>query len=385
MMHLSKINSSVQTLINKDSFYTPTYIFNKDILIKNIKDFQDLINAEILYSVKSNPEEKIIKILYENGVRKFDIASLNELELLKSLCEKYSFEKVDFYFMHPVKSRKAINEAYKLGVRVFSLDSKEELYKILEETNYAKDLSLHLRVSTTSKTSAFNLSNKFGISLQESETLIKEIKQHAQEFGICFHVGSQCMNPSEYVLAIDGLKHYLNFINVTIDVLDIGGGYPLTYHNYKPLPLNVYAQNINYALAGFLRSFPNCKVWSEPGRVLVGESQSLLTRVELVKGKSVYINDGTYGGLFDAGYPNFVYGTTVLRSSSNSNIALDIMEDDYQLFGPTCDSLDIMKGPFKLPKNITEGDYILFHNLGAYSKSLRTNFNGFNNFSEIDL
>lgn len=387
LLMFQRFYHTAQQLVDKAIIDTPVYLFSRDVLTSQIKQFQKLFNTRIVYSVKSNPSANILKILIEQGVTHFDVASLEELYSILQLETENRTDnrKLRLCYMNPVKSPKAIAEAYRLGVRVFSLDSLEELEKIKCATNNATDLSLHVRVATSNKTSAFNLSQKFGVCLTEASLLIEETRKVAQEFGICFHVGSQCMNEEEYSEAIEKIYHYFSFSEIKLDVLDIGGGFPLDYNNYKPKPLETYATAINQSLQKFKEDFPETEVWCEPGRVLVGSCEALLVQVEAVKNKFIYINDGTYGGLFDAGTPKFIFPTKVIRRQQASNTSLDTEVTDFSLFGPTCDCLDFMPGPFKLPINIKQGDYILFYNMGAYSKTLRSKFNGFGAFTEVEI
>lgn len=372
--------TAVLDLIQKERPLIPVYLFRKTTLVDKVNYFMNNFPGDLLYSVKSNSSLKVLRTLFEQGVSHFDVASLNEIKLIHK-----HFPSATLYFMHPIKSIEVIKQAYyDYGVRIFSLDSLEELHKIQKATNNATDLSLHVRITTTSKTSAFNLSTKFGINLSEAEELIRSTRQVAREFGLSFHVGSQCMNPCDYVVAIESVKHYLNFLQISVDVLDIGGGFPVPYPSHTPLALSFYFQNINTALVEFKKSFPACKIWAEPGRVLVAEAESLLVKVEARRGECLYLNDGVYGGLFDAGQPNFTYPTKTYRVK-NAEGDLSENQTAFSFYGPTCDSLDFMKGPFLLPENIQEGDYIEVCHMGAYSKSIRTEFNGFNDYLEIDL
>lgn len=328
----------------------------------------------VLYSVKSNPCEDVLKCLFSSGVRNFDVASMTEVRLVDDLFGNAA----KMYYMHPVKSRESIKEAYAdFGIRDFSLDSLEELDKILESTNYAKDLSLHIRLAIPNVHAAIDLSGKFGILPSESDELLKVAKKEAKKIGICFHVGSQCMDASQYRSALDIVKDVLERVNIEIDVLDIGGGFPSCYPGMMPANLSVYFDEIFDSISKMKLS-KDCEIWCEPGRALVAESGSLVVRVEGRKQNMLYINDGTYGGLFDAGSLNFIYPVRALRFDKSD---LDGAMEPFGFYGPTCDSLDVMKGPFYLPKDIKEGDYIEIGQLGAYSRALRTNFNGFG-FSE---
>ena len=123
------------------------------------------------------------------------------------------------------------------------------------------------------------------------------------------------------------------------------------------------------------------EVLCEPGRAIVAESGSAIVRVNLRKKNKLYINDGTYGSLFDAGVPNFVLPSKMISNGRMQSKKLTA----FNFFGPTCDSLDYMKGPFILPNNIKEGDYIELGQLGAYGLTFRTNFNGFFSNKIVEL
>jgi ornithine decarboxylase len=335
--------------------------------------------SDVLYSVKSNPDAAVLRHLFDAGIKHYDVASMAEVKLINELFG----DAVKMYFMHPVKAREAIFDAYfNHGIRDFSLDSADELKKILEVTNNAKDLGLHVRLSIPNSHAAIDLSGKFGILPSESISLLRKVRTSAKRLGICFHVGSQCMEPTEYRNAISITKEVIEHAKIKLDVLDIGGGFPSSYPGMTPANLSAYFDEIFDSIAQ-LHLDKNCRIWCEPGRALVAESGSLLVRVEARKKNMLYLNDGTYGGLFDAGFPAFIYPTKAIRIKGKT--ALTSNNIPFGFYGPTCDSLDSMKGPFYLPDNIAEGDYIEIGQLGAYSRSIRTDFNGFNKHLQIEV
>lgn len=351
--------------------------------LENLKSFHNFagknLAGDVLYSVKSNPDATVLRHLFDAGIRHFDVASLVEINLINDLFGK----KASMYFMHPIKSRESIHEAYfNHGIRDFSLDSFDELKKILEVTGAAKDLGLHVRLAIPNSRSAIDLSGKFGILPSESVSLLRKVRAAAKRFGVCFHVGSQCMDPTQYRATLMIVKDAVLQAKVKLDVLDIGGGFPSIYPGMTPPNMQSYVDEIQDALM-MMPLDNDCKIWCEPGRALVAEAGSLLVRVEGRKGNMLYINDGTYGGLFDAGVPAFIYPTKSLRIKKGR--ALSSNNVPFGFYGPTCDSLDTMKGPFYLPENIAEGDYIEIGQLGAYSKSIRTEFNGFNQTIQIEV
>lgn len=356
---------------------------NASWFLENFSSFKNFagknLAGDVLYSVKSNPDADTLKHLFNAGIRHFDVASLTEINLIQGLFGK----EVNMYFMHPIKSREAIYEAYFThGIRDFSLDSSDELKKILEVTKNAKDLGLHVRLSIPNARSAIDLSGKFGILPRKSISLLRKVRAMSKRFGICFHVGSQCMDPTQYRSTLMIVKDVITQAKVRLDVLDIGGGFPSFYPGMTPPSMQSYLDEIQDAL--MLMPIDNsCRIWCEPGRALVAEAASLLVRVEGRKGNMLYINDGTYGGLFDAGFPAFIYPTKSLRVKRGRG--LSDKNIPFGFYGPTCDSLDTMRGPFYLPENIAEGDYIEIGQLGAYSNSIRTEFNGFNQTTQVEV
>ena len=350
----------------------PVILYRPHALKRATEFFVSRFRGKVLYAVKTNPDEHVLKDLWAAGVRQFDVASLHEVSLVRGL-----LPEAELYFMHPVKSRKSIREAYfTYGVRHFSLDSHEELAKIIAETTSpegvkADDLGLHVRLAIPNNYAELALTEKFGIALEEAPALLREVRTAAKHAGVCFHVGSQCMHPDAYKLAIKLAKQVIKHADVAIDSFDVGGGFPSIYPGMTPPDMVGYFRAIHEATRDLVKQH-NCELLCEPGRALVAESGSVVVRVEARKGNHLYINDGTYGALFDAGTPKFQFPCRLLNRKEAS-------EDEvgYSFFGPTCDSLDTMKGPFLLPADIKEGDYLEIGQLGAYGRTMATRFNGF--------
>jgi ornithine decarboxylase len=337
-------------------------------IIATAKRFLKAFPGDVMYAVKTNPDRRVLQYLSRAGVTHYDVASLAEVKLVAD-----TLPGAEMHFMHPIKSREAIAAAYEeYGVRDFSLDSHEELQKILDVTKNATDLGLYVRLAIASDGAAYSLAGKFGVALNEAVSLLKASRDAAARVGVCFHVGSQCMNPDAYIAAVQKVAALVAEADIRIDVLDIGGGFPSIYPGMTPPPLGYYMRAIKKALK-LHPELAECQLICEPGRALVAEGGSVVVRVEARKGNMLYINDGTFGSLFDAGYPGFVFPVKTIRPAG----ALSAETAEFGFFGPTCDSLDVMKGPFQLPKDIAEGDWIEIGQLGAYGATLRTNFNGF--------
>ena len=359
---------SVDELVNELKPDYPVYCIRPESIKKSTKFFKDNFSGKVLYAVKTNPNEKVIKQVMSSGIKDFDVASLNEIKLIKK-----TNSEANLYFMHTVKSKESISSAYfDYGVRNFALDNKDELRKILESTNQAKDLNLFVRIAISNEHAEIDLSRKFGALTSEALGLVRLCKDYSKKLGISFHVGSQCMHKISYSKGIREIGNIIKRTKIIPDVINIGGGFPSIYPDLNPEPLTNYLSEIKKSLKNLkLSKLP--EIICEPGRAIVAESGSTVVKVLLRKKHKLYINDGTYGSLFDAGVPNFVLPSKMI---TNGRIHAKKLTA-FSFFGPTCDSLDYMKGPFLLPNNIKEGDYIELGQLGAYGLTFRTKFNGF--------
>lgn len=340
--------------------------------------FLNAFPGDVAYAYKANSSVFLIGALYGAGIRHFDVASLPELE------DAATIPGVELHFMHPVKSRSAIRRAYELGVRSFALDSEDELQKIIEETTGAKgparDLKLFVRISVRPKNSRVPLERKFGIQGVAAARLLVKTRQVAHELGVTFHVGSQTLTPDAYTAALDEVNHLVVTAGVVVDRLDVGGGYPSCYADSKPAPLSAFMEAITTGIDK-MAVREDVRLMCEPGRALVAEAESLIVRVDARRGNDLYINDGAYGTLFDAAHLGFVFPA---RLVSRPQVAGETLAP-FEMWGPTCDSIDQMKGPFMLPADIREGDYIEIGNVGAYGRAIAGSFNGYGIYDEVIL
>ena len=359
---------SVDKLVNQLKPTEPVYCIRRDSINIASKFFQNKFPGKILYAVKTNPHPLVLKTIVESGINDFDIASIKEVEAIRSVSPDAKCS-----YMHTVKSKESINEAYfKYNIKTYSIDTKDELIKILNSTNQAKDLELYVRVAVSNEHAEIDLSKKFGAQTSEAIGLYRLTKQYAKKIGLSFHVGSQCMHPISYSKGINEIKYIIKKTKIVPDVINIGGGFPTIYPDLVPQSLDSYFEEIKNSL-NKLKLEKKPEIICEPGRAIVAESGSTIVRVNLRKKQKLYINDGTYGTLFDAGVPNIVYPSRIITSGRIISKKLT----SFDFYGPTCDSMDYMKGPFILPNNIKEGDYIELGQLGAYGLTFRTQFNGY--------
>jgi ornithine decarboxylase len=359
---------TVDELINQLKPEKPIYCIRKKSIQSASIFFKNKFPGKVLYAVKTNPHPEVLKTIVESGIDNFDVASIQEIKDIRKINSNAKCA-----YMHTVKSRESIMEAYfNYNVKAFSLDTKDELIKIIEATNQAKDLELFVRVAVSNEHAEIDLSKKFGASVSEATGLLRLTKQYAKKIGLSFHVGSQCMHPISYTKGIVDIGNIIKKTKIVPDYINIGGGFPAIYPDLVPQSLYNYFEEIKKGLANLkLEKLP--EILCEPGRALVAESGSTIVKVNLRKKQKLYINDGTYGTLFDAGTPNIVYPSRLINNGKIISKKLTA----FDFYGPTCDSMDYMKGPFLLPNNIKENDYIELGQLGAYGLTFRTQFNGF--------
>jgi ornithine decarboxylase len=366
-------------LVRERSPERPVALVRPDTVALAARWFRDNFKGDVFYAVKANPSPWVIRTLAENGVTAFDVASVPEIRLVAEHAPGARMA-----FMHPVKSRSAIAEAYfTYGVKTFALDTHEELAKLLEATNGARDLNLIVRLAVNAEGAAYSLSGKFGVDQMQAPALFLAARQATDELmGVSFHVGSQCMRPTAFQAAMAQAGRALIRAGVFADVIDVGGGFPSVYPGMVPPDMADYIAAIDRGFAEMPVS-ETTELWCEPGRALVAESSSILTKVELKKGDALYLNDGSYGSLFDAAHTKWPFPVKLYRGAGEDACEVEGPLKPYRFYGPTCDSLDHMPGPFWLPEDIREGDYVEIGMLGAYGVAMTTRFNGFGDVETV--
>lgn len=332
--------------------------------------FVDHFPGKTFYAVKANPDRVMLGAIAAGGVTRFDVASLVEIRDVRTL-----FPESELAFMNPVKSPEAIREAYhEHGVRIFSLDCESELTKIMTATDNARDLTLCVRLGVDNSDAVLSLGRKFGARGPMAPELLRRTRLLAHRLGVCFHVGSQTLSAEAYARAMDTVEQVVVQSGVLVDIVDVGGGFPARYPDMEPEAMLAFFDRIEDRFEAFL-SPDTTELWCEPGRALVAEAASLIVRVESRRDFDLYINDGVYGSLYDAGHLGWRFPAKTIGRES--------MAAPFRFYGPTCDDADHMPGPFFLPAETGPGDFIEIGMLGAYGRTMAGNFNGYGSYAEV--
>lgn len=351
----------------------PVFGLRPHVLRRAAQDYVDAFPGDVLYAVKCNDDPRVLQALHGGGIRHFDTASIPEVARINDLFGHEPAEARVCHYMHPVKGPGATATAYRqYGVRCFALDHPDELEKIRTATDDARDLTLLVRMEAPRNQAIFDLGGKFGASVEDSPDLLQAVAATGNQVGLTFHVGSQCLNPGAYARAIDLADQVAERAGVPVTVLDVGGGFPAEYVGAATAPFTAFAEAIVGA-ARRSRHLRQARLQCEPGRALVAAGCSVVVQVLARRGDSLYLNDGAYGSLSELRYLELVPPIRVLRPGGRPGRA----RIEFKLFGPTCDSADVLSGPYRLPADVAAGDWLEIGQMGAYSNVLRTPFNGF--------
>lgn len=347
----------------------PYFCVRTGVLADTARHFVAHFDGDVLYAVKCNHDLHVLQALWQGGIRHFDVASIAEISRVKTL-----FPEAHCYFMHPVKSRSAIREAFHVwGVTSFVVDHADELAKIADELGSLHGIRIMIRLETRKGAAVYDLGGKFGASVAAAANLMRQAATLGAMVGLTFHVGSQCLDPAAWVDALGLVAEAIKTSGVTPDIIDVGGGYPTNYVGVPADDFAVFAKVIRDQIAGLGIA---CRVWCEPGRALVAPGASVVTQIQLRRDRQIYLNDGFHGSLSFITHEKLYPPIRLIPG--DGRVVTSEMIDGLTFFGPTCDSIDVFSAPnFALPADCREGDWIEFGNAGAYSIALANPFNGF--------
>jgi len=354
----------------------PVYCLAPRVLERSARRFLDDFPGRVLYAVKCNPHARVLGALYDAGIRHFDTASLPEIAQVRE-----AYRDAAAYFMHPVKSRAVISMAYRAyGVKCFVVDHPAELAKVLDATG-GEGVSIVVRLKTPVVQALYNLSAKFGAEPDVAAQLLRQVHDEGLRPGLSFHVGSQCLSPAAYGQALAIAGEVIEKSGVALQILDVGGGFPIAYPGQDAPPIDDYVAAIKNGISG-LRLRNDCVLMCEPGRAIVANGCSLLVQVLLRKEDEIYINDGIYGSLSEMAVARMRLPVRLIRLDGEPSAQMK----EYTVYGPTCDSVDVLPSRFLLPADVREDDWIEIGQIGAYSNANATRFNGFfaDTFVEVE-
>ena len=366
--------ASAQKAIESLKPSEPLYLVHPSRFADAAKQFLDRFPGDTLYAVKANPHPLALQNLWNAGVRHFDTASLGEIELVKSV-----LPDAICHFMAPVRLAGQARAAFqKHGVTDFVVDSESELEKLLAETGGGKKLRVFVRLVAALGGALLEMSSKYGLGPAPAAKLLKKVQTSGVQPCLTFHVGSQCLSPFSYAQAVEIAQRCITQSGVEIAALDVGGGFPAHYAGQEPPPWHWYFDMIKEAVSTLNR--PNLNLMCEPGRALVTQGFSLVTQLVLRRDDRLYLNDGIYGSFDEQRFASFIEdypATAITLDAKGKAKPVSGEKRPFRVFGPTCDSADVLPRPQMLPEGIANGDFILFEGMGAYTISSRSPFNGY--------
>lgn len=333
------------------------------------------------YAVKCNSDIEILRRLAELGSC-FDCASEEEIRIVLSL--GVSPKKI--IFANPCKQTAHLKYAKQVGVNTCTFDNEEELIKIKK---YHPNCNVVMRIYVDTSKAICQLGMKFGAPKDHVEELIKKCKDLDLNLsGFSFHVGSGCLDQTAFEDAIKESKAIYDLaksLGFNVNLLDIGGGFPGL--DDSGVSIRTIAKTVHEAINNYYAdeiTNENFRVIAEPGRFFAATAMNLVTTVVSKRemkslGKQmIYLSDGVYGSFNCVVFDHFkIPSPIILDSKFKMKKIEDTEEMDSSLWGPTCDSADIICDHILLPK-LEIDDKLMFKNMGAYSVASSTNFNGFN-------
>lgn len=353
----------------------PVYCLFPRRIARAVRRFLDGFPGTTLYAVKANPLPQVLRHIHAAGVTGFDTASIPEIALVHETAPGSTC-----YYMAPARLLGAAEEAYRrYGVRHYAVDCADEIATLAGLIEARDEVTLYVRLATPGTGAMFELSSKFGVPPEDGAKLLDLVARLGFRPALTFHVGSQCLEPEAYAHALEDVRTALALTRAKIVALDVGGGFPAPYHGLEVPGLAGYFAVIARMRAE-LKLPAGTPLLCEPGRALCAEGLSLVCQVILRKGDRLHINDGVYGSFMEAKLPGsqIHYPVRAFRlTRAGKAVPLESEGRPFALYGPSCDSYDMLPKPYVLPADIASGDFIEFGLIGAYSAAMRTQFNGF--------
>ena len=351
----------------------PILFFNPIALRNRLEVFQKGFPGLVTYAIKANDAPEVLENLSMAGLQTFDVASPAEIMQVRGLCPDATL-----HYNNPVRSIREIQLGIKAGVASWAVDCMSELEKLIQN-GVGGEIAVRLHLPMGG--SAYNFGEKFGACPDDAVRLLRRVAEAGYQTAMTFHVGTQCTDYSAWDQYINACHDIALHANVSLDRLNVGGGFPAHRANFAP-DLSAAFGSISEAAKSIFRANVPTLV-CEPGRALVSECYQLLVRVKGQKtGNILYLNDGIYGAMAEWRDIGPIKRLEVIRPSGGT---ITSPCADFTVFGPTCDSLDRLPGSVPLPRTIQDGDYILISGMGAYSNATCTPFNGYGAVERVTI
>lgn len=354
----------------------PVLFFAPSVLTARARRFVDGFPGLVTYAVKANTDVAVIDNLLAAGVNGFDVASPAEIALLRRLAPQAAL-----HYNNPVRSRAEIAFGRDLGVVSWSVDRAGELDKLLAALTPGRT-EIAVRFKLPVAGARYDFGAKFGASPEAAVALLARVAAAGFVPAITFHPGTQCTDPAAWVSYIEMAAEIARLAGVRIARLNVGGGFPAARGAGEPDLEAIFAA----IAAAHSRAFGTQDapvLVCEPGRGLVGDAFAHAARVKGVcEDGALFLNDGIYGAFAELPLVGMIGGVRCFDAEARP---IPGEGPARRLFGPTCDSLDVLPAAVALPEAVGEGDYLLFPGMGAYSTVTSTTFNGFGTLRQVTV
>lgn len=342
---------------------TPVLFFSPERLNHAAQQFLHGFPGLTTYAVKANPDPVVLDNLVAAGIHTFDVASPAEMAAVRA-----AHPTATLHYNNPVRSRAEIEAARAYGIASASVDDMAGLEAIAP-----LGCEVAIRFKLPVKGAAYDFGEKFGATPDEAEQLLRRAQALGLPLAMTFHPGTQCTDAEAWVAYIDAAADIANRAGVRLDRLNVGGGFPAHRAGQAPALAPIFSRIAQATARAFGPAAP--ALVCEPGRAMVAEAFCLATRVKaLRRGPAVVLNDGIYGGLSEQRDIGMTDRFRILTPQGDTRHGIPVAR---LVYGPTCDSLDRLPLPIPLPEDLTEGDYLIFDGMGAYSLAIATRFNGY--------
>ncbi|SPJ30233.1 type III PLP-dependent enzyme [Falsiruegeria mediterranea] len=366
MQHLSTPWATPETHLSRIRPDHPVMYLSPAVLQATARRFQQGFDGLVTYAVKANDRAEVLANLVAAGVTAFDVASPVEMQAVRA-----ALPDAVLHYNNPVRSEAEIAAGIAHQVASWSVDDATELDKLAE---VPKSCEISVRFALPVEGAAYDFGEKFGATKDEATVLLRCVQEQGWSPSLCFHPGTQCEDASAWARYIEAAAEIAQAAGVTLARLNVGGGFA-AHRNGQAPDLEGVFQTIRETVDRVFADTAPALI-CEPGRAMVSEAFVLATRIKGMKqdGRTVFLNDGIYGGLVDLRDMGLMDRVRVVSDEGTERTGSGMARI---VFGPTCDSLDRLPDGLVLPDDTQTGDYLLIAGMGAYSVAMSTVFNGY--------